>query len=150
MGVSICRLSHSDDACVRVCMVAIPESSPFLGVSGCIADFLKASITSLIAAVALATNTRSKHSGSAPKNLRALVRVSSTLRRERRAGSYSECGFPYRFVVISLEKSSMRDRAYIVAPPWSRYVIPSRSQITVLNISTGTSSTFKHRIFFRF
>ena len=85
---------------------------------------LKDSITSLMAAVALATKTRSKCSGSAPKNRRARSRVSSTTWPESLAGVDAECGLPYRFVTKSAAKLSMRDLAYIVVPPWSMYVFP--------------------------
>lgn len=103
---------------------------------------LKQSMTSLIAAVALATKTRSKCSGSAPKKRSARSRTTSTRWPAMAEGEDAECGLPYRFAIMSAENSSIKDLAYncitcqpshthgtsfvqhTVVPPWSRYVLP--------------------------
>lgn len=66
-------------------------------------------MTNLIAAVALATNTKSNSEGSAPKNVRSLSRTSSIRDDDNWDDGESECGFPSRFVVMSRENLSMSD-----------------------------------------
>lgn len=82
---------------------------------------LKASATNLIAAVALATKTRSKWSGSALKKRRSFSRVASIRNVDRFEDGDAECGLPNKLLVSSWDDLSTTDFAYGVMPPWSRY-----------------------------
>ena len=81
------------------------------------------SMTSLMAAVALATKIRSKCSGSALKKRSNRTRFDSICFVESIDDGDCECGLPKRLFFMSFAKDVMRDLGYGVVPAWSRYVV---------------------------
>jgi len=132
-------LSYPYQASMRILVIAIPKGFSRWACKSHVPETLS---TSLIAAVPFAVKTRSKYSGSAPKNAVPLLSLSlsclQTTSRDQMPNV--DC----RKDLISSLQRNVRPMIllYIVVPAWSRYTFPMNMVISIVYKPRGGSWPF--------